>query len=105
MVPRIMWANGSRFMASRSRWSRYQAVSGVRPCIRSISRALIPFLAEHICTMTISQTSMGTFVPWKIVPVRTENCLRHLAHFQTRRWLMVRFGPVARLVPLAGFRK
>ncbi len=35
---------------------------------------------------------MGTFVPWKMVPVRTENCLRQAAHFHTRRWLIVFFG-------------
>ena len=27
----------------------------------------------------------GIFEPWKIVPVSTENCLRQVAHFHTRR--------------------
>ena len=45
----------------------------------------MPFFAEHICTMTMSHVSIGIFVPWKTVPVSTENCLRHLAHFHTRR--------------------
>src|SRR2546421_149635 len=52
----------------------------------------------------------ATLVPWKMVPVRTENCFRQLAHFHTRRTLMVRLpsaflAPVPRLVLLAGLRK
>lgn len=37
-------------------------VSGVTPYIRSISRAEMPFFAEHICTMTMSQVRSGTLV-------------------------------------------
>ncbi len=87
-----------------------QAVSGVTPCIRSTSRALIPFFAADICTMTMSHVRRLTLVPWKIVPVSTLNCLRHLAHFQTRRTLWVRLPsafsiPVPRAVPFFGVRK
>src|SRR5664280_540104 len=104
MVPARTPASGSRFMASRSRWSMCQAVSTVTPYLRLTSRALIPFLSLHISTMTNSQIAIGTLVPWKIVPVRTENCLRHPAHFQTRRWLVdpVRVG---RPLPVLGCRK
>ena len=49
------------------------------------SRALMPFFAETICTMTVSHVDSETCEPWKIVPVRTLYCLRHLAHFHTRR--------------------
>ncbi len=48
-------------------------------------------------------------MPWKIVFVRTENWRRHLAHFQTRRTLGVRFpsafGLPVPLVPPFGVRK
>ena len=41
-----------------------------------ISRALTPFFDEHISKMTKIHVWMLIFVPWKIVPVSTENCLR-----------------------------
>ncbi len=62
-----------------------QAVFGVRSYLRSISRALIPFLDEHISKITNTQERTGILEPWKIVPVSTENCLRQAAHFHTRR--------------------
>ena len=76
---------GSRFIASLIRWHMYQAVFGVRSYLRSISRALTPFLLDAISNTTKTQDRTGILEPWKIVPVRTENCLRQAAHFQTRR--------------------
>src|SRR3954451_20750349 len=86
------------------RCSMNQAVLGVRSYLRSISRAETPFFDAHISNTTNSQVRTGTFEPWKIVPVRTENCLRQLAHFQTRR---SDFEPVRveRLEPSLGVRK
>lgn len=80
------------------------AVLTVSPYLRSTSRALRPFLPEQGSTMTKTHVRKGTRVPLKIVPVRTENCLGHPTHFQTRRreTLPVR---VARPVPFAGLRK
>ena len=76
---------GSRFIASRMRCSMNHAVFGVRSYLRSISRALTPFLLDAISNTTNTQVRTGMCEPWKIVPVRTENCLRQVAHFQTRR--------------------
>ena len=72
--------------------------------LRSISRAATPFLLTHISNTTHSHVRMGMRVPWKIVPVRTENCLRQSRHFQTRR-SDARPVRVLRVVPFAGFRK
>jgi hypothetical protein len=72
--------------------------------LRSISRAETPFFEAHISNTTNSQVRTATFEPWKIVPVRTENCLRQLAHFQTRRSDLEPVR-VDRDSPLAGFRK
>ena len=49
--------------------------------MRSISRAATPSLLAHISKTTNSQVRRGILVPWKIVPVRTENCLRHSRQF------------------------
>ena len=76
---------GSRFIASRMRCIMYHADFGVRPYLRSISRAATPFFDEAISNTTNTHLRSGILVPWKIVPVSTENCLRQLRHFQTRR--------------------
>ncbi len=82
----------------------YQADFGVRSYLRSISRAATPFLEAHISKTTMIQVRIGIFVPWKIVPVSTENCLRQSAHFQTRRSDAVPVR-VLRVVPSFGVRK
>ena len=51
--------------------------------------------------MTKSQVRTGIFVACIIVPVRTENCLRHSWQRHTRRSLIVP-PAVRRLVPLVG---
>jgi hypothetical protein len=104
MRPDSSPAMGSRFIASRRRCIKNHADLAVRPYLRSTSRALIPFLAEHASKITSSQIRSGIFEPWKIVPTSTVNCLRQSAHFHTRRSLVdpVR---VLRLAPLAGVRK
>jgi hypothetical protein len=81
-----------------------QAVLAVTSYFRSTSRALMPFFAEHMSTMTNNHVRTETFVPWKIVPVSTENCLRQAPHFHTRR---ADREPVrvARLEPFSGLRK
>src|SRR4051794_5194544 len=91
-------------MASRIRWSMNHADFGVRSYLRSISRALTPFLLAHISNTTNTHVRTGILVPWKIVPVRTENCFRHSAHFHTRR-CEAEPVRVLRDAPLAGFRK
>lgn len=78
-VPLSSDASGSRRMASRMRCRTNQAVLAVRPYLRSISRAETPFLEAHISKTTRTQVRTGTFVPWKMVPVRTLNCLRQAA--------------------------
>jgi hypothetical protein len=95
---------GSRFIASRMRWSMNHADFGVRSYLRSISRAATPFLDEHILKITKIHLRTEIRVPWKIVPVRTENCLRQSAHFRTRRSELEPVR-VLRDVPLAGIRK
>ena len=65
-------AMGSSFMASLTRCMRCQAVRGVTPYLRSISRALMPFLAALASKITISHVRIGILVPWKIVSVSTE---------------------------------
>ncbi len=74
------------------------------PYFRSISRAATPFFDEHISKTTKTHLRTGILVPWKIVPVSTENCFRQSAHFQTRRsdTEPVR---VFRDAPLRGVRK
>src|SRR4051812_30852362 len=86
------------------RWVMYQAVFGVSLYLRWTSRAESPFLQEHISNTTNSHVRTGTLEPWKIVPVRTENCLRQAAHFQTRR-SDVEPVRVLREAPFEGFRK
>jgi len=61
----------------------------------------MPFLAAHISKITISHVRTGIFDPWKIVPVRTENCLRHAPHFHTLRCDMLPVR-VLRAVPFSG---
>lgn len=80
------------------------AVLAVRSYLRSISRAATPFLLAHISKITNSHLRRLILVPWKIVPVRTENCLRHAPHFHTRR---CEAAPVRvlRLTPFSGLRK
>ncbi len=68
----------------------------VRSYLRSISRAETPFLLAHISNTTNSHVRTGILVPWKIVPLSTENCLRQWPHFQTRR---CEFAPVRVLRP------
>ena len=76
---------GSRFIASRMRCIMNHADFGVRSYLRSISRAPTPFLLDAISNTTNTQVRIGILVPWKIVPVSTENCLRQARHFHTRR--------------------
>lgn len=75
--------------------------------MRSISRAAIPFLFASISKSTNSQMRTLTFVPWKMVPVRTLNCFRQGVepHFHRRRMVCVLRVRVVRLIPLAGLRK
>jgi len=75
----------SVFMASRMRWSMNHAVRAQTPYLRSISRAETPFLLAHISNTTSIHVRRDTFVPWKTVPVSTENCLRQEKHRHTRR--------------------
>ena len=95
---------GSRFIASRMRWRRCHAVRGVRPYLRSTSRAEIPFLDEQASKITNTHVRTGTLLRCMIVPVSTENCLRQSRHFHTRR---SDGAPVLvlRERPLAGVRK
>ncbi len=72
-------------MASRMRWSMNHADFGDRLYFRSISRAETPFPLAHISNTTNSQVRMLMWLPWNTVPVVTENCLRQVAHFHTRR--------------------
>jgi hypothetical protein len=48
----------------------------------------MPFLLAHTWAVMSTQVRTGTLEPWKIISVRTENCLRQvlLLHFQTRRY-------------------
>jgi hypothetical protein len=64
----------------------------------------MPFLLETMANMTMTHFGSGILEPWKIVPVSTEDCFRHLAHFQTRRMDRLPCFPVAR-EPDLGFRK
>ena len=95
---------GSRFIASRMRCIMNHADFGVRPYLRSISRAATPFLLDAISNTTRIHVRTGIFVPWKMVPVSAENCLRQARHFQTRRGDSVPRA-VRRVVPFCGFRK
>ena len=54
--------------------------------------------------MTVSQVAIETLVPWKMVPVRTENCLRHFAHFQTRALAHGPLRPGGTGLPVAGLQ-
>lgn len=80
------------------------AVSLVTSYFRLISHALSEFLAEQNSKITSNQVRMLIFVPWKIVSVSTEYCLRQCPHFHTRRSVTLPVR-VLRLAPLAGFRK
>src|SRR3954467_5083060 len=91
-------------MASLILCSANQALLGVRSYLRSISRALTPFFDAHISNTISSHVRTGIFVPWKIVPVRTENCLRQAPPSHPRRSDLEPVR-VARDVPLEGFRK
>ena len=94
---------GSRFIASRMRCIMNQADFGVSPYLRSISRAATPFLLDAISNTTSTHVRTGILVPWKIVPVSTENCLRQERHFHTRRCDVL---PVrVRRSPSRAFRK
>jgi len=73
----------------------------VNSYFRSISRAETPSLEAHISKMTSSHVRIGISEPWKMVPVRTKNCLRQAPHFHTRRWDMVRVQ-VLREEPFSG---
>ena len=52
-------ASGSRRIASRMRWSMYQAVFAVSLYLRSISRADTPFFDAHISKITKSHVRIG----------------------------------------------
>ena len=76
---------GSRFIASRIRLTTKEAVFVVRPYSPAISFAEMPVSVHVIALTTSTHVRMGTFEPWRIVPVSTEKGLRQPAHFQTRR--------------------
>jgi large subunit ribosomal protein L34 len=47
----------------------------------------MPFVEAAISNTRKHHVRTGILVPWKIVPVSTENCLRQSRHFQTLyRW-------------------
>ena len=91
-------------MPSRMRWVRNHADLAVIPYFCSTSRAEMPFLLLTISNSTNSQVRSAMCEPWKMVPVVTENCLRHALHVHSRRWVPVpRF--VVRDTPLRGLMK
>jgi hypothetical protein len=82
-----------------------QAVSLVISCCLEISHAETLFLDEQTWKITKSHFVIGILVPWKMVPVSTENCLRQWPHFHTRRWLFAPVRVLRPLVPSFGVRK
>lgn len=101
IVPVNDVARSSPFMISLTRCIMNHAVRGQSPYLRSISRAAMPFLDEHISRITNTHMRTLILVPCSGVPVRTENCLRHSAQRHTRRWLMAPVR-VLRDVPFSG---
>ena len=95
---------GSRFMASRMRCSMNHADFGGQVVLALDLAGEMPFLLAAISKMTRTHVRTGILVPWKMVPVRTENCLRQSAHFHTRR---CRSGAGARLAssPFCGVQE
>lgn len=63
MVPTMVVTRASVFMASRIRWHMNHAVRGHTSYLRSISRAEMPFLLEHISNMTSTHMRRDAFVP------------------------------------------
>lgn len=63
MRPERSPAIGSRSIAFRSRWSMCQADFGATPYLRSISRAEMPFLLEHVSKITKTHVRTGILEP------------------------------------------
>ena len=74
-----------RTIARRNLWRHSQAVGYDNSSDLWTLRALYPFFWRQMCHIILNQVRSGVWVPWKIVPERTEWTLRHLGHFSLYR--------------------